>query len=669
MPYEFTAPTRSPVSACLHPLIVALRALRPRTGASSLRPAVALTGLAALGGHAGEAPIFPPTFDVELLEAENGGDGTLGFVVNGLERDGHLWNGNGAGDVDGDGVGDLIIGAPAATVVDGEPGAGQAFIVFGRVSYPAEIDVEDLLAAQGGDGTEGFVVNGRYGGYYSTTNAGADVNTAGDVDADGFDDLLVGAPGWDYRGAGAGEGYLVFGHGRPFPPELELGDPAAGIVVACGEDAGDGVTPIGDFNGDGLDDFAVGGPDRRAYYSDDAPGRTGVVFGSPDLAPGDFDCRDLRDGDGSGGIVMYGIDRDADDGGDEYDGGDDSGKSLGGGGDVNGDGLDDLVIGAPGGDPRGLRDAGQAYLVFGRADWDGGELDLESLLPENGGDGSMGVILEGSEERDGAGSDVAMLGDVDGDGLADVAVGSGSGAYVVFGRSSAFPPVIDLSTLLPGNGGDGRLGFVLGAVDAVAGGSLSAAGDINRDGLADMMIPVSTAGPAVVYGREEPFPAFFDLLSLLPENGGTGEEGFVLSCCGVGRAGDVNGDGIDDLIVGTGSGDERGITYVVFGRDTPLLDADLDGVTDDEDNCTLAHNRDQRDTDADGFGNRCDADFDGDCIVNFHDLAVMKVAFGTRWPEGDLDANGIVNFADLGILKSGFLEPPGPSGRADACDE
>ncbi|MHB1241661.1 MAG: hypothetical protein ACYC18_14355, partial [Gammaproteobacteria bacterium] len=68
------------------------------------------------------------------------------------------------------------------------------------------------------------------------------------------------------------------------------------------------------------------------------------------------------------------------------------------------------------------------------------------------------------------------------------------------------------------------------------------------------------------------------------------------------------------------------------------------------------------DTDHDGYGNRCDADFDENGIVNFADIAYLKSKFGTSDPNADLDGNGIVNFADLAIAKSLFGKPPGPSG-------
>lgn len=91
------------------------------------------------------------------------------------------------------------------------------------------------------------------------------------------------------------------------------------------------------------------------------------------------------------------------------------------------------------------------------------------------------------------------------------------------------------------------------------------------------------------------------------------------------------------------------------------IDTDTDGVIDSLDNCTLRANPDQRDTDMDGYGNMCDADFNNDGAVNFADLAYMKSVFYTTDPDGDINGDGAVNFADLAALKSMFFQVPGPS--------
>ncbi len=102
--------------------------------------------------------------------------------------------------------------------------------------------------------------------------------------------------------------------------------------------------------------------------------------------------------------------------------------------------------------------------------------------------------------------------------------------------------------------------------------------------------------------------------------------------------------------------------WVVDGL-PPFVDTDADSVLDPVDNCTLLPNDDQRDTDGDHFGNRCDPDFDNNGIVGRHDLAYLRSVFGTADADGDLDGDGIVGPRDLAILLNFRGKPPGPSGR------
>lgn len=97
-------------------------------------------------------------------------------------------------------------------------------------------------------------------------------------------------------------------------------------------------------------------------------------------------------------------------------------------------------------------------------------------------------------------------------------------------------------------------------------------------------------------------------------------------------------------------------------------DADLDGLPDHTDNCSLVYNPDQSDTDFDGFGNACDGDLNGDCMVNTADLGLFKSVFFSDDAHADFNGDGVVNPLDLGIFQALVFLPPGPSGLANDCN-
>ena len=93
-------------------------------------------------------------------------------------------------------------------------------------------------------------------------------------------------------------------------------------------------------------------------------------------------------------------------------------------------------------------------------------------------------------------------------------------------------------------------------------------------------------------------------------------------------------------------------------------DTDQDGTEDACDNCTLVANAAQRDTDLDGYGNRCDADLDNDGLVTIQDVVQFIAAFGTTDPDSDFDGDGYVNFFDIIVFIQAYMAPPGPSSLA-----
>jgi hypothetical protein len=388
----------------------------------------------------------------------------------------------------------------------------------------------------------------------------------------------------------AGSGHAL-GAG-PFGASLSLSAlNGADGFIANGIDAqdqcGNAVSSAGDINGDGIDDLIIaaryGDPGGQSFA-----GEVYVVFGRDTATQGNFaPAIDLATLNGTNGFVLTGIDAS-----------DVAGRSVCGGGDVNGDGVDDLVIGAIFGDPYGLSSAGEVYVVYGKNTSVTGPFAPSMSFSSLNGDN--GFTLTGIDAGDRAGASVARAGDVDGDGVDDLVIGADSAdpngqstageVYVVFGKDTStegdFESVISLSTL------NGASGFVINGIDANdrAGAAVAGAGDVNGDGISDIILGATQADPNgqsaageayVVFGKntavEGAFPATLNLSAL------DGSNGFLLNGIdandeagwSVGSAGDFNGDGIGDVIVGAPRADPGGRSlageaYVVFGKDTDV---------------------------------------------------------------------------------------------------
>jgi hypothetical protein len=600
---------------------------------------------------------FPPAV---LLSNLSGVDG---FAIRGEAN--HDYAGKavcGGGDFNGDGIDDLLLGAPRADVA-GYQSEGKAYVIFGGLNI-GDTGVVQLSSL---DGTNGFTLLGKD----RRDSAGSSLHRAGDFNADGIDDFIVGAPGAKTTALATGESYLVLGDssiGNDGRLDLDALDGHNGFVL-FGIDAydysGGAVAGLGDVNGDGINDVLIGA-DEADPNGKEGAGEGYVVFGGPLVGSrGVFYLSML---DGTNGFILEGIDAD-----------DDAGVAVAGAGDINNDGFADVLIGAEGADSHGIDRGGQSYVVFG-----GLAVGADGTIALSALDGSNGFAVHGIGPLDFLGSSVAGIGDVNGDGVDDFAVSADNRdghyadigeSYVIFGDETVGDGgILDPATL---NGTDG---FVIRGREVArgerAGYALAGVGDVNGDGFADVAIGAPLAilnagyyvGKAYVVfgGTDVGVGGVFELSTIDGTNGfamhGIAERDFAGKA--VGPAGDVNGDGIDDLIVGAMDADANGNAgageaYVVFGRG---LDSDSDGLIDRDDNCTLVSNADQRDTDGDGYGNLCDPDLNGDFIVNFADLGRLKAVFLTANAHADFDGNGIVDFADLGVMKSYFFQPPGPSG-------
>ncbi len=426
--------------------------------------------------------------------------------------------GSTTGDVTGDGYADVWVGVPGDDQADLE--AGAAYLYKGGEVREGLSDA--VMTGQGR--SQGF---------------GSAVAKAGDIDRDGYVDLLVGAHTSDREeddSDNVGAAYLYRGGSAPdSTPALTFrGEGAQGFF-------GVSVAGVGDVNGDGFPDVAVGGH-RVAVTAEcgggsstlPIVGRVYVFFGGP---------RDEMDEIPD--VVLTGettlIPRDT---ASACRGGDEFGLRVAGPGDVNGDGYDDLVVGARGydvgSDPATGQDAGRAYVFFG-GPW------LSGVGAER-----ADVVLTGTSAGDEFGGTVGGAGDTDGDGFADLLVGGllrdgvGTDSGVVSWRFGSSSGVSSFSRDLSGAAAGDNFGS-----------AVASAGDINADGFADFVVGAFLAGPddngAAVYFTGNANRAEIRAATIVGQSQPQVGDQLGIS---VGGAGDVDGDGFDDTVLGAWHHDE-----------------------------------------------------------------------------------------------------------------
>jgi hypothetical protein len=432
-----------------------------------------------------------------------------------------------AGDVNGDGYDDLLIGAAFNSA--GGTGAGQAYLILGK---PSGWAMDTSLAN----------ADASFLGEKPNDMAGDVVSGAGDVNGDGYDDFLIASPANpDGGGDHAGQTYLIFGKASGWAMDTGLGSASASF---WGEDAwdysGSALAPAGDVNGDGFDDFLIG-----ASWDGTTGAMAGITYLIFGKASGWAMDTDLSTATASftGEATMDSV-----------------GSYLSPAGDVNGDGFDDFLIGAASNDENGAN-SGQTYLILGKAS---GWTKLKGLA-------NADASFQGEAASDYSGS-VGGPGDVNGDGFDDILIGARSNSaqanmagqtYVIFGKASGWAMDSKLA--------NANASFWGEVANDGSGTSVDIAGDVNGDGYDDILLGASGSGSSagqtyLVLGK--PSGWAMDTKLLNANASFIGEASSDYSGQVISSAGDANGDGYDDLLIGAyqndASGSAAGQAYLVF---------------------------------------------------------------------------------------------------------
>ncbi len=420
-----------------------------------------------------------------------------------------------SGDVTGDGVADMIVSGPS---VEGRGRMAVSIIDGSRIA----VDLEQAK------------VQIEVSDYHEVL--GLPVAFAGDVNGDGHGDLLVGNPG---ENSDDGAAYLFYG-GPDFDGDMELVDADARFFGDQNNQAGFAVAGGGDLDGDGLDDLVFGQP--RAFGDDGAA----IVFLGDVSMPDQIDIGEAQ-------WMLRGTDREA------------AGYALDIVGDVDGDGVDDLLVGAPE-TPSG---DGAAYLMpgAGTSGLPGGEMSLASA--------SIRLSGEVAESRgdDAAGSVISSVGDLDGDGFADMAIGAPASDSSVGGRSGAVWIVFGSSQGLSERAteaslNDVALRLVGDVAGAEAGASVAARGDIDGDFHTDLLVgaPGKTAPNDSVSGAVYLIGDFAELRSSVGDTVDLsdaqmviyGSEPDELFGASVSAVEDIDGDGRSEILIASPNRDYNG---------------------------------------------------------------------------------------------------------------
>ena len=419
-----------------------------------------------------------------------------------------------AGDINGDGFDDMIVGAPYYD--NGQIDEGAVFIYYGGIT--------------GIQPTPSLIIEGNIANYLM----GFSVDGAGDINNDGYADIVIGVYGYTNPNISEGAAFIYFGS----PAGVNLGSLTIRESNKTSAAMGCSVSTAGDVNGDNYDDIVVG----SMWYGNgqNGEGRAYVYQGSA-----------------SGLSATPAIILESNQVMAEF------GESVSGAEDINGDGYSDIIIGCRRYD-NGQSEEGRAYLYLGSA---------------TGIAATPSVILEGGIDSIYFGDVVAGIGDINGDGFAEIAVGAPSwdtagwqldeGKLFIYNGSAA-----GLITT-PSATREGNSWYYRYAT------AITGAGDMNMDGYADFLVGCTGGNFTRLFMGSAEGP---DLSSPIIMSGGTYGAYYGYSIAG---GGDYNGDGYTDFAIGSPFDDngetDEGLVYVYLGNNCDSLfyaDNDNDGFGD-----------------------------------------------------------------------------------------
>ena len=451
----------------------------------------------------GNHSTFQTPFSVDSLLT-----GSNGFKLIGTSEDFGISVAS-AGDFNGDGISDIVIGSYYS---------GIAYVIYGSNSaFQNPYNVDSLLT-----GSNGFKLTSMYG-YF-----GSSVASAGDFNGDTIADIVIGAEAFAV--------YVIYGSRNSFQTPFNVDSLLTGSngfkITSTSAWFGRSVASAGDFNGDGLQDIIIG-----TNCGDPCPKASYVIFGSRSAFTTPFNVDFALNGINGFELTSTSFN---------------FGTTVSSAGDFNGDGIQDIIVGAP--------NANAAYIVFGSRSTFTNPFPVDSLLT-----GSNGFKLTSVSGRIGY---IGSAGDFDGDGLHDILLGAPNinAAYVVFGSRSAFANPFAIDALLTGLNG-----FKFTSTSSSFGAPVTGAGDLNGDRIQDIAIAApSVSTTYVIFGKHYTdrgiFPSVFNTANLDGVTGfnmdGEGQMGFGGSPAT--SIGDFNGDGLSDFVMCTHQ--ENNKAYILFGK-------------------------------------------------------------------------------------------------------